>query len=209
MKTAEQPTVFVVDDEPEFVAALDMLLQTANLAVCAFTSPRAFLRAIHPDDPGCVLLDVRMPSMSGLEVQEELLRRGCRQPVLFLTGHGDIPMAVRATRAGALDFIEKPARDTVLLRRIRAALKLDRTRRKKLAAAESRRRTNGLSPRELQIGQLLAQGLSSAEMARKLKRSVRTVEMHRLRLLRRLGVRNAAEAVREIIAAGLLPPDIG
>ncbi len=210
MKTAEQPTVFVVDDEPEFVAALDMLLQTANLAVCAFTSPRAFLRAIHPDDPGCVLLDVRMPSMSGLEVQEELILRGCRQPVLFLTGHGDIPMAVRATRAGALDFIEKPARDTLLLQRIRAALKLDRTRRKKLAAAaEGHRRTKELSPRELQIGQLLAQGLSSAEMARKLKRSVRTVEMHRLRLLRRLGVRNTAEAVREIIAAGLVPPEIG
>ena len=207
MKAPIHPTVFVVDDEPDFVEAICMLLKTAHLATNAFTSPRAFLRAIHPDDPGCILLDVRMPAMSGLEVQDALLRRGCQQPVLFLTGHGDIPMAVRATRAGALDFLEKPVRENALLPRIRAALKLDAARRRKLAAANhGRLQTQELSPRELQIGRLLANGLSSSEMARDLKLSVRTVEMHRLRMMRRLGVRNTAAAVRLIIGAGLDSP---
>jgi FixJ family two-component response regulator len=201
-----RPHVYVVDDEADFADAICMLLDAHGIASVSFTSPRQFLRTIRVEDPGCILLDVRMPGLSGLEVQEALTRRHCQQPVLFLTGHGDIPMAVRATRAGALDFIEKPVRESQLLSRVRSALKHDqRQRARRGGNGQSARMASRLTPRERQVGELLAQGLSSADMAKKLRLSVRTVEMHRLRMMRRLGVDNTAQAVRLIVEAGIQP----
>ncbi len=202
MKKSTSPLVYVVDDEPEFAGAIGMLLETAGHTCRIFTSPRNFLRSIQPADCGCILLDVRMPGMSGLEVQDHLARRNFRQPIVFLTGHGDIPMAVQATRAGALDFLEKPVREKTLLSRVRAALKQDARRFKNAAAQRrGRQRVDELSTRERQVGELLAQGCSSLQMADQLALSVRTVEMHRLRMMRRLGVKNTAQAVRLILEA--------
>jgi FixJ family two-component response regulator len=198
-----KPFVFVVDDEAPFVDAISMLLDAHGMPQRGFTSPRAFLRAIKPDDPACILLDVRMPGLSGLEVQDALRRQGCQQPVIFLTGHGDIPMAVRATRAGALDFLEKPVKESVLVSRVRASLKQNQKQREQRTDGyQSARIVAMLTPRERQVAELLVQGLSSAEMAKKLRLSVRTVEMHRLRMMRRLGVDNTARAVRKFVEAG-------
>ncbi|HMO51187.1 MAG TPA: response regulator [Kiritimatiellia bacterium] len=200
---SDNPQVFVVDDEAPLVHAIGMLLDAHRMPHRGFTSPRTFLRTIKSGHPGCILLDVRMPEMSGLEVQDALRRRGCRQPVIFLTGHGDIPMAVRATRAGALDFLEKPARRSLLMARIRAALKQDRKQRERMSdLSRNARNIATLTPRERQVLELLAQGLSSQKMAKKLRLSPRTVEMHRLRMMRRLGVKNTAQAVRMILEAG-------
>lgn len=201
MNRLDSPTVYVVDDEQDFVGAVSLLLRTETIPHIGFTDPRLFLESIRPETSGCILLDVRMPHLSGLEVQDELLRRGCHQPVLFLTGHGDIPMAVRATRAGAFDFLEKPVKDTVLLAAVRAALKEDRLLRQKQAARiDPGDRLTELTPRERQIAQMLVEGLTNTQMADRLALSVRTVEMHRLRLMRRLGVKNTAQAVHLLSA---------
>jgi FixJ family two-component response regulator len=203
VRTPSRPHVYVVDDEAAFVDAIGLLLDAHGIPNLGFTSPRRFLRMIRAGDPGCILLDVRMPGLNGLEVQEALRRRACRHPVLFLTGHGDIPMAVRATRAGALDFLEKPVKAALLLSRVRSALNHDRRNRRSTGrSAADNADFDGLTPREREVAALLVQGLSSAAMARKLRLSVRTVEMHRLRLLRRLGVDNTARAVRMLVEAG-------
>lgn len=195
--TADSPRIWLVDDEPDVLDALALLLRSADYEVVACRGGRELLDRLDEEATGCILLDLRMSDMGGLEVQRELTRRGCRRPVIFLSGHGDIPIAVEAIRAGALDFLEKPVRDRQLFASVDRAL--DEDRRRQTAAAvrrEARELLDSLSPREAQVANLILEGLKTADIAKRLELSPRTVEMHRARLLRRLGARTSAEAVR-------------
>lgn len=202
MAREPEPTVFVVDDEKDVCDSIVLLLRGAGLRARAFTDPAAFLRALRPQAPGCVLLDVRMPRLSGLEVQQRLLRRGARQPVVFVSGHGDIPMALRAVRAGALDFVEKPFRAEALLDLVRRGVEIDaRRRREGPAREEASALVAALTRREREVAEAVAEGLSSREIAQRLSLSVRTVEMHRARAMRALGVKGTAEMIGLVLAA--------
>ncbi len=199
------PTVFVVDDDPDIREAVALLMKSVRLPVRSFAGAAEFLAAWDPDQPGCLVLDVRMPGMSGLELQNELNDRGAGIPIVFLSGHGDISMALRAVREGAVDFLEKPFRDQALIDAVHAALGLDESRRK--ARTEGDRvlaLVGSLTPREAQVSELVASGRSSPEIARSLKLSSRTVEMHRARAMRRLGVDGVAELTRLILEARLV-----
>lgn len=194
--------MFVVDDEPDVCASIGMLLRAAGLRHRRFTDPAAFLDAIRPEAPGCVVLDVRMPRLSGLEVQQRLLRHGAFQPVVFVSGHGDIPMALRAVRAGALDFLEKPFRSDALLDLVRRAIELDARRRREGPVREQAASlVASLTPREREVADAVASGESSRDTAGRLGLSVRTVEMHRARALKALGVKSTADLIRLVLAA--------
>src|SRR5512137_1642485 len=167
-----EPTVWVVDDDADVRGAVGMLLSSAGLSVKTCSDGEELLARLSPDAPGCVLLDLRMPRMSGLEVQRELLDRGLLQPVVFLSGHGDIPIAMRAVQAGALDFLEKPFRDEQLLEAIDRAFAVDRERRaEREARAQARARLAALTPREAAVANLIVEGLTSSEIAERLKLS--------------------------------------
>ena len=190
------PTVFVVDDDAALREALVQLLEAAGLQVESHADGEAFLMAFQDDRPGCLLLDVAMPGMTGLEVQAELKRRGSRIPIVFLTGHGDIPMAVRAVQAGAVDFLEKPMTGGALLERVHRALALDgEERRARTLGREVADRFQRLSPREREVMALVVAGSSSKEAARLLGISVRTVEAHRTHVMHKMGAANLAELV--------------
>lgn len=191
----KKPCIWVVDDDLDVLGAVTMLLRSAKLEPVGCRSGAELLERIDGDAPGCILLDLRMPRMGGLEVQRELTKRGCRQPVVFLSGHGDIPVAVKAVRDGALDFLEKPVRDQKLLEAVRRALEVDRKRRADEKKTSSMvELLESLSPREAEVAGLLARGMRTPEIADELGLSTRTVEMHRARLLRRVGARTSAEA---------------
>jgi len=195
--TTQRPAVWVVDDEPDVLDALTLLLRSADYEVVACRGGRELQDRLDEKAAGCILLDLRMPGMGGLEVQRELTRRGCRLPVVFLSGHGDIPIAVEAIRAGALDFLEKPVRDRQLFASVERALEEDRRRQAAAAVrCEARDLLDSLSPREAEVADLILDGLKTADIAERLGLSPRTVEMHRARLLRRLGARTSAEAVK-------------
>jgi FixJ family two-component response regulator len=202
MSRSERPAVWVVDDDADVRDALTLLLGSFRFAVESCASGEELLRRLQPDNRGCVLLDVRMPGLSGLEVQQEMPRRGLAQPVVFLSGHGDIAMVVRVVRAGALDFLEKPVGERALVAAVERALAADRERRRAAdKAAKPRALAESLSPREAEVANLLNEGLRNPEIAERLGLSQRTVEMHRARLLRRLGARTTAEAVRILASA--------
>lgn len=198
-------TVFVVDDDAGMRDALVQLLETAGLQVESYTSGPDFLTAYESDRPGCLLLDMAMPGMSGLEVQAALNTLGLTIPIIFLTGHGDIPMAVRAVQAGAVDFLEKPIQGVALLERVRRALALDlewrKTQGRTLAIQQ---RHAKLSPREREIMTLTVSGLTSKEIARKLDISPRTVEVHRTHVMYKMGAANLADLVN--MASCCRPP---
>jgi two-component system response regulator FixJ len=190
------PTVFVVDDDEALRSALVQLLETAGLAVASYADGRAFLEDYVDERPGCVLLDVAMPGLSGLDVQEALRGRGLHPPIVFLTGHGDIPMAVRAVQAGAIDFLEKPVTSATLLERVRRALAIDQEQRSERALRqEIRERYRRLSVRECEVMRQVVAGSSSKEIARVLRISVRTVEAHRIHVMHKMGASNLAELV--------------
>jgi two-component system response regulator FixJ len=190
------PTVFVVDDDADLREALVQLLEAAGLQVASYPDGAAFLAACEQDRPGCLLLDVAMPGMTGLEVQAELTRRGNPLPIVFLTGHGDIPMAVRAVQAGAVDFLEKPVTGGTLLERVHRALALDQDARDARAMSrEIAERARRLSQREREVMALVVGGSSSKEVARLLGISVRTVEAHRTHVMHKMGATNLAELV--------------
>jgi FixJ family two-component response regulator len=188
------PTVFVVDDEEPVGDSIAMLLRTVGLATRVYRDPRRFLEEYRPEMPGCLLLDVRMPQMGGLEVQRELARRNLTLPVIFITGHGDVPMAVEAMRAGALDFIQKPFNDDELIRRVQKALEQDARERELLQRREEiESRWHGLTPREQDIARRIAAGKANKVVAAELGISVRTVELHRARILQKMEVRAVAQ----------------
>jgi two-component system response regulator FixJ len=196
-----QPTVFVVDDEEPVGDSIAMLLRTVGLPTRVYRDARLFLQDYRPEQPGCLLLDVRMPKMSGLELQQELVARNVTLPVIFITGHGDVPMAVEAMRAGAMDFIQKPFNDDELIRRVQKALEEDARERELLRQHEEiRRRWDELTPREREIAQRIADGQANKVVAAELDISPRTVELHRARILQKMGVRSLAQLVRMLVA---------
>ena len=198
---APGPTVFIVDDEEPVADSIAMLLRTVGLATKIYRDARVFLEEYRADQPGCLLLDVRMPKMSGLELQQALIARNVSLPIVFITGHGDVPMAVEAMRAGALDFIQKPFNDDELIRRVQKALEEDARERELLQRREElERRWAGLTPREREIALLIADGQANKRVAADLEISARTVELHRARILQKMGVRSLAQLVRMMVA---------
>jgi two-component system response regulator FixJ len=190
------PTVFIVDDDSAMREALRQTLEFAGFNVETYANGSSFLATCKKDCVGCLLLDVAMPDMSGQEVQAALTERGVRIPIIFLTGHGDIPMAVRAVQAGALDFLEKPVRSAHLLERVRHALALDEERRRTEGDAQRIQQCYGrLSQREREVMALVISGQSSKEIARQLDLSPRTVEAHRTHVMSKMGAANVAELV--------------
>jgi two-component system response regulator FixJ len=199
--TAPTPLVFVLDDEEVVGDSIAMLLRTVGLPSRVYRDPRRFLDECRPEQPGCLLLDVRMPQMGGLEVQRELVRRRITLPVIFITGHGDVPMAVEAMRGGAVDFIQKPFNDDELIRRVQKALEQDARERELLGRREEiERRWAGLTPREQDIARRIGDGAANKVVAADLDISVRTVELHRARILEKMGVRSVAQLAQMLTA---------
>lgn len=195
--------VYVIDDDEAMRESLAFLFESVGLPVQAFASGRAFLDAHRSAMQGCLLLDVRMPGMSGLDLQERLQERNIRLPIVFMTAYADVPMAVRAMRTGAVDFIEKPFNEQQLLDCIQRALKHDRVRRKdreKLKPIEQR--LERLTPREGEVMELVVKGLLNKQIASQLQLSVKTVEQHRARVMEKMDADSLAELVRMALAVG-------
>lgn len=191
------PTVYVVDDDDGMRRALGALLSTVGYKTALFSRPSEFLADFKPDSAGCLVLDIRMPEMSGLELQQQLNRTGAMLPVIFITGHGDVPMAVQAIKDGAFQFIQKPFRDQDLLDHINHALQQDAENRKDLARrAEVLRRLETLTPRERQVMELVVEGEANKVMAIDLGLSERTVEIHRAKVMEKMGARSVAHLVK-------------
>ena len=190
-------TVYIVDDDDAVRDSLAMLFRNAGLSARTFSSAAAFLGRAEPRAPACLVLDIRMPGMSGTALQDELLARGTKLPIIFITGHGDIPTAVEAVKKGAYDFIEKPFDDYQLLCHVVNAL--DRSAEIEGGtplAAPNRERLQLLSEREQEVLKLVLAGKSSRQVAEELYISARTVEFHRARIMQKLGVKSAAELFR-------------
>lgn len=191
------PTVFVVDDDEALNESLRWLLESEGLRVETFGSATAFLAGYEAGRPGCLILDVRMPGMTGLELQERMREQGIRIPTIVVTGHGDIPMAVQAVRNGALDFIEKPLDDRVLMASIQQALAVDAQQQAdEEGLRELLERAGELTPRERQVFSRAAEGQPNKQIAAELELSEKTIEVHRANLMRKLEVGSIAELVR-------------
>ncbi len=190
-------TVFIIDDDEAVRDSLAALVEVAGLNVRTFDNALAFLHRYSPEQPGCVVADLRMPFMDGLELQEELSRRGCGLPVIIITAHGEVSSAVTALRAGAVDFLEKPFDDGVFLRRVHEALQRDaRQRRDRTAAASALAKLSLLSARENEVARLMVEGCANKAIANHLGIGVRTVETHRANILAKLGIRTVPELMR-------------
>jgi len=190
-------TIYVVDDDDGMRRALSLLLNTVGYKTAAFASPKEFLDKVKTDAAGCLVLDIRMPGMSGLELQQHLNRMGSMLPVIFITGHGDVPMAVQAMKEGALEFVQKPFRDQDLLDRINHALELDKENRSTLARrADVLARFESLTPREKEVMQLVVDGAANKVIAIDLGLSERTVEIHRAKVMEKMGARSVAHLVK-------------
>lgn len=195
-----QPTVHVVDDDDAVRSSLRLLLKSVGLPTVSHASAQEFLAAWDADQPGCLVLDVRMPGMSGIELQAELNQRGAIIPVIFISGHGDIPMAVEAIQHGAFDFLQKPFRDQDLIDRVQRALASDAEHRQLLQQRETlRQRYESLTPREQEVLQLVTQGKANKVMAGDLGVSQRTVEIHRARVMEKMGAQSLAQLVRMVL----------
>ena len=193
----EQPVVFVIDDDRSVRDALAGLLRSVGLAVQSFGSTQEFLQSERPDVPGCLVLDVRLPGRSGLDFQRELAESSIHLPIVFITGHGDIPMSVRAIKAGALEFLPKPFHDQELLDAIQLGIEQDRARRRDAAAiAGLHERFDSLTRREREIMALVVTGRMNKQIAADLEVSEITVKVHRGHVMRKMGARSLADLVR-------------
>jgi two-component system response regulator FixJ len=194
------PVVYIVDDDEAVRGSLRLLLKSVGLTPSALGSAREFLSNYDPVQPGCLVLDVRMPEMSGLELQEQLNLQGAIIPVIFITGHGDVPMAVEAMQAGAFDFLQKPFRDQDLIDRIQRALEKDRANRATLTERTViRERLESLTPREREVLTMVTAGKANKVMASDLGVSQRTVEIHRARVMEKMGANSLAQLVRMVM----------
>lgn len=201
MSAVPDQIVHVIDDDEALRDSLVWMLEANGYKVSAHESGEAFLAACHPGITGCILLDVRMPGMSGLEVFEELGRRRCGLPVVFITGHGDVPMAVAALKQGAVDFIEKPFGERDMLRLVAQCLQLERdTRDRRLQEADTARRLGQLTQREREVLELIIVGRLNKQIADTLGISIKTVEVHRARVMEKMGAQSLAELVQHIVA---------
>ena len=200
--TDATPTGFIIDDDLAVRDAISLLLKTDGLAVATFSSAAAFLESAAAQQPGCLVLDVRMPGMSGLDLQKRLRARGCQTPILFITGHGDVPMAIRAMKGGAFDFLEKPFQGETLLKRVREALALDAEQRRRQArCAEAQARLALLSPREREVLDRVAAGQYNKVIAAELGISLSTVEIHRKRVMEKLEAASLSDLIQTLALA--------
>ena len=192
----DEPTVFIVDDDRAMRKSLRWLIESVDLRVETFESARDFLDNYQRHRPGCVVLDVRMPGMSGLELQDHLREHEIDIPVIIITAYGDVPMAVRAMRAGAIDFIEKPVCDHVLLEHIHNAIDLDQKRREVQAShQEIARRLDSLTKREAEVMEYVIKGMSSKEIAGELGVSFKTIEAHRAKIMKKMDAQNVPHLI--------------
>jgi FixJ family two-component response regulator len=198
------PIVFIVDDDEAVRSSIEMLVRSLSLRAETFASAREFLEDFDPEQPGCVVLDVRMPGMSGLELQEKLSEMGATIPIIFITAHGDVPMAVSALKGGAMEFIQKPFRDQELIDKIQAALKMDAEERDALATRESvEARVALLTRREREVMDLVVEGKPNKVIAADLGLSERTVEIHRARVMAKM----LADSLPHLVQMALLVRD--
>ena len=201
---AERPVVFIVDDDASMRSAVEDLIGSVGLEARGFASPQDFLQAKRPDAPGCLVLDVRLPGSSGLQFQQELAKAGIHLPVIFITGHGDIPMSVRAIKAGAVEFLTKPFRDQELLDAVNAAIERHRAQRRDAAVVvQLRQRFDSLTQREREIMALVIAGRANKQIAGDLGVSEATVKVHRGQIMRKMGAKSLPELVRMGDALGL------
>lgn len=199
-----QTTVFIVDDDQAIRTSLKWLIESVGMNAETYASADEFMRNYYPGRAGCLLLDVRMPGMSGLELQEHFIEQDIRIPIIIITGHGDVPMAVRAMKAGAVDFIEKPFNDEQLLESIRNALNLDSEQRSEQAErAKIAALLDHLTSRELEVMEMVTDGKSNKEIAATLGVSAKTVEAHRARVMEKMEASSLAELVKMVVAANV------
>jgi len=195
----EAPVVFVVDDDPSVRSSLKFLMSSVGLQVESFDSADALLQRKLPDSPSCLVLDVRLRGLSGLDFQRELAARNCHMPIIFITGHGDIPMSVRAMKAGAVEFLTKPFRDQDLLDAVRIALEKDRDRReRKKEVSDLKERFNSLTPREQKVISMVVSGMLNKQIADQLGTAENTVKVHRSRAMEKMHAQSVAELVKMI-----------
>ncbi|MBN1345086.1 MAG: response regulator transcription factor [Phycisphaerae bacterium] len=195
-----EPAVFVVDDDPAVLDALEELIDSVGLSVKSFSSAQAFLEAYDPDQPGCLILDIRMPGMDGLELQQRLKGEGIDIPIIFLSGHADVPIAVRAVQAGAFDFVEKPFREQSLLDSIKRAITLHQELRRRRSNRDMvLARLASLTDREREVLDLVIEGKTSKAIANELDRSHKTIDQHRAKILEKMQAENVASLVRMVL----------
>lgn len=199
-----EPTVFIVDDDPAVLKSLSRLLRASQFNVVTFGSPQEFLERHDPHTPGCLVLDVAMPGLNGLELQEALRVKGSAIPIIFLTGHGDIPMSVQAIKGGALDFLTKPVHDEDLLKAVVAALEKDRIERQSRAELDDiQERLATLTPREREVLIHVVSGQLNKQIAYALGTVEKTIKVHRARVMEKMKVGSVAELVRLTERAGI------
>lgn len=192
-----EPTVFIVDDDQAVARSLRWLIETVRLKVETFSSAQEFLDGYESSKPGCLVLDVRMPGMSGLDLQERLAAQRIHVPIIFITGHGDVQMAVRAVQSGAFDFVEKPFNDQDLLDRIQKAIVFDTGRRSKnMQRVQLGSLFASLTPREREVLDLVVEGMSNKAIANSLGLSAKTVEVHRAKVMEKMHARSVADLVK-------------
>jgi len=195
--TEAEPIVFVVDDDPSVRTSTERLVRSAGFKVKTFGSAREFLESFRPEGPACLVLDVRLPGQSGLDLQRELTGSGVQIPIIFMTGHGDIPMSVRAMKGGAVEFLTKPYRKNDLLEAIRASIERDRASRKeRLETGALRQRYEQLTPREREVMALVVAGLLNKQIAGELATSERTIKFHRAHIMQKMEAESLAELVQ-------------
>ena len=203
------PKVFIVDDDPSVRSALSRLVRSVGLDVEAFASSREFLDHAWPQCPGCLVLDIRLPGLSGLDLQKELAAAGKSLPIVFITGHGSILMSVQAMKAGAVDFLEKPFDDQELLDAIHMAIERDRaTYRERTEKAEIQKRVQTLTPREREVFSLVVTGLLNKQIGAELGTTEKTVKVHRARVMQKMKVGSLAELVRVAARADVPQPKV-
>jgi len=199
-----ETTVYVVDDDPSVRAGLSRLLQSMGLTVKTFASAREFMEQAVSEEPGCLIVDLRMPAMNGLELQEQLMTRNLNLPVIFLTGYGTVPASVRAMKRGAVDFLEKPVDDQVLLDAIYQALEKDRGNRHKQAEVKAiQDRLTSLTPREYEVLTLIITGMINKQAASELGTAEKTIKVHRARIMEKMHCESLAQLVRLAEKAGV------
>ncbi|GAB4517516.1 MAG: response regulator transcription factor [Phycisphaerales bacterium] len=199
---SDNATVFVIDDDPTLRRSIEFLSESVGLKVASFGSAQEFLDGAQPSTPGAIVLDVRMPGMSGLDLLDELTDRGFHHPVIVITGHADVPMAVRALKAGAMEFIEKPFNDQDLLDRVQKAIEWDAEQRERSSdVLVIRERAATLTPREREVMDLVIEGNANKQIAATLGLSEKTIEVHRSRVMRKMQATNAADLIRMVLEA--------
>jgi FixJ family two-component response regulator len=197
--------VFIVDDDPSFRRSIEMLIGSAGINTQGFSSAEEFLHSRRPDVPACLVLDVRLPQSSGLDLQQELAKAGVQIPIIFITGHGDIPMTVRAMKAGATEFLTKPFREQDLVDAIHKAINFDRAARLQRAKLEDLRgRYQSLTPREREVMAHVVTGMLNKQVAEELGTTEKTIKVHRGHLMRKMGMQSLADLVRAAERLGIL-----